>query len=42
MGGQKMERFLNKIIIGIELEEKHCEIARRRVAEATPSLFAAS
>jgi DNA modification methylase len=28
--------------IGIELEEKYCEIARRRVAEATPSLFAAS
>ena len=26
--------------IGIELEEKYCEIARRRVAEATPSLFA--
>lgn len=25
--------------IGIELEEKYCEIARRRVAEATPSLF---
>jgi DNA modification methylase len=28
--------------IGIEQEEKYCEIARRRVAEATPSLFAAS
>lgn len=28
--------------IGIEKEEKYCEIARRRVAEATPSLFAAS
>ena len=26
--------------IGIELEEKYCEIARRRIAEATPSLFA--
>ena len=26
--------------IGIEKEEKYCEIARRRVAEATPSLFA--
>jgi len=25
--------------IGIEKEEKYCEIARRRVAEATPSLF---
>ncbi len=25
--------------IGIELEAKYCEIARRRVAEATPSLF---
>lgn len=26
--------------IGIELEEKYCEIARRRVAEATQNLFA--
>ena len=25
--------------IGIEKEEKYCEIARRRIAEATPSLF---
>jgi len=26
--------------IGIEIEPKYCDIARRRVAEATPSLFA--